>query len=297
MGPIKVHVDNKGIIGGLWRGERNCISPKAGDAGLSINICEELHHLVSRHIAVELEHFKARRTKKDKKHMSQIEKFVTEGNEKADELAKAGSMLHEGFMAEARAKTVQQEREEVYAALQYAASFHCLLEEWKDCEELKPKPKEKWNFFTRKSEDTKHRTEWCAEAEAYRCMRCGRGSKCMKMPGKCAGPEYLSEKLGKCGKATFLGGHDLVRRTDRKGEVLIRCRKCSGYVCEAGTGTKIDELLQAGASGHKRAWENVEKDSGSRRWQSSCKGSETRNIEGQKKENNEKRVSEACEQV
>ena len=30
-------------------------------------------------------------------------------------------MLDEGFMAEARVKTVQQEREEVYAALQYAA--------------------------------------------------------------------------------------------------------------------------------------------------------------------------------
>ena len=30
----------------------------------------------------------------------------------------------------------------MYVALQYAASFHCLVEEWKDCEELKPKPKE-----------------------------------------------------------------------------------------------------------------------------------------------------------
>ena len=55
---------------------------------------------------------------------------------KADELTKAGAMLDEGFMADARAVTMQQEREEVYAALQYAASFHCLVEEWKDCEEL-----------------------------------------------------------------------------------------------------------------------------------------------------------------
>ena len=66
------------------------------------------------------------------------------GNENAEELGKAGALLDEGFIAETRAKTVQQEREreEVYAALQYAASFHCLVEEWKDCEELKPKPKE-----------------------------------------------------------------------------------------------------------------------------------------------------------
>ena len=78
--------------------------------------------------------------------MLQLDKFVTEGNEKGDELAKAGAMLDQGFMAEARAKIVQQEereREEVYAALQHAASFHCLVEEWKDCEVLEPKPNEK----------------------------------------------------------------------------------------------------------------------------------------------------------
>ena len=60
---------------------------------------------------MEVEHVKANRTKIDKKDMSQFEKFVAKGNEKADELAKAGTMLDEGFMAEARAKTVQQERE------------------------------------------------------------------------------------------------------------------------------------------------------------------------------------------
>ena len=58
---------------------------------------------------MEVEHVKAHRTKKEKKNMSQFEKFVAEGNEKADELAKA-------------VETLKQEREEVYAALQYAAS-------------------------------------------------------------------------------------------------------------------------------------------------------------------------------
>ena len=37
---------------------------------------------------VEVEHVKAHRTKKDKKEMSHLEKFVTEGSEKEDELAK-----------------------------------------------------------------------------------------------------------------------------------------------------------------------------------------------------------------
>ena len=66
--------------------------------------------------------------------MSLFDKFVTEGNEKADDLAKAGATMDEGFMAEARAGTMQQERKEVYVALHFAASFHCLVEERKDCE-------------------------------------------------------------------------------------------------------------------------------------------------------------------
>ena len=38
IGPIKVHVDNKGIIDGLRKGERECIMPRAGDADLWINL-------------------------------------------------------------------------------------------------------------------------------------------------------------------------------------------------------------------------------------------------------------------
>ena len=33
-------------------------------------------------------------------------------------------------------------------------------------------------------------------------------------------------------------------------------------VCEAKNGTKIDELLQVGASRYPRAWQNVEENSG-----------------------------------
>ena len=75
IGPIKVDVDNKGIVDGLWRGERERITPKAGDA-------DELHLVVSKGTSVEVEHVKAQRTKKDKEKMPQIERFVTGGNEK-----------------------------------------------------------------------------------------------------------------------------------------------------------------------------------------------------------------------
>ena len=61
---------------------------------------------------------KAHRTKKEKRETSSFEQFVTEGNVKVDELAKEGAMLDEGFMAVVRAEAMQQEREEIYAALQ-----------------------------------------------------------------------------------------------------------------------------------------------------------------------------------
>ena len=48
-------------------------------------------------------------------------------------------------MVRIRASTVQLKREEVYAALQHAANFHCLVE-WHDCEELGSKPQKKVYF-------------------------------------------------------------------------------------------------------------------------------------------------------
>ena len=55
IGPKKVHVDNKGIIDGLWRGARKRINPKAGVADLWIEIWEELHSLAAGDIVVEVD--------------------------------------------------------------------------------------------------------------------------------------------------------------------------------------------------------------------------------------------------
>ena len=141
---------------------------------------------------MEVEHVKAHRIKMDKKDMSQFEKFVVDGNEKTDELAKAGAMLAEGLMAQTRAKTVRQEREDACAALQYAASSHCLVEDWNDCEE-------KWIFVDKKREETKHGTEWCAVTSRYRCVRCGRGSKVQEDVRKMHRAEISDKELGKMG--------------------------------------------------------------------------------------------------
>ena len=51
-------------------------------------------------------------------------------------------------------------REQLHAVLQYAASFHCLV----DCEELEPQSREILIFVDKKREETKRRTEWCVAA-------------------------------------------------------------------------------------------------------------------------------------
>ena len=135
--------------------------------------------------------------------MSLFERFIAEGNEKADEFAKEGALLDGGLMAQVRASTVQQEREEVHAALQNAAGFHCLVDERKDREELKPKPKEKWTFVNKKR-DAKVASEWCEQT------RIGVGDvqeavKYTKRQEKGEGPKWLREdskhKLGGWGKS------------------------------------------------------------------------------------------------
>ena len=47
----------------------------------------------------------------------------------------------------------------------------------------------------------------------------------------------------------------MVRRMDRQGEVLIRCRKCSGYAT-LRMGSKLMKC-KPGASGHQRVWRDV----------------------------------------
>ena len=63
-------------------------------------------------------------------------------------------MLDEGFVAEARGETMQSEREEVHAAFQYAASFNCLVEPWKGCEDRSNQSRKKsassWTTRVRK---------------------------------------------------------------------------------------------------------------------------------------------------
>ena len=71
-------------------------------------ICEEVRGIHQEGVQQEPEHVKAHRSKKEKQEMSLLKWFVTEGNERADELAKDGAMLNGGEMAQMEASTAQQ---------------------------------------------------------------------------------------------------------------------------------------------------------------------------------------------
>ena len=88
---------------------------KRKDAGLLLFIGEVRKlHQEGKHLAVK--HVKAHRTKKAKHDMSHSERFITEGNEKADERAKIGTMLDGSYMAQIGVCAVQQKREVFFCA-------------------------------------------------------------------------------------------------------------------------------------------------------------------------------------
>ena len=103
-------------------------------------IWEEFHGLAERGILLEVEHVETHRTKKGK-NTCRILRIVSPKATRRLMNWQKQEQCWTKDLSVARAETMQQEREEVYAALQYVASFHCLVEQWKDCEELTPKPK------------------------------------------------------------------------------------------------------------------------------------------------------------
>ena len=150
-------------------------------------------------------------------------------------------------MAQVTAKTVHQKREEAYAAPQYTVSFH-LVKKWKDSEELKLKRKQKWTSVDKTSEEPKHQTEWCAEAKKFRCTRCGKRQQLYETTRKMLRAKVLVKKIEKMEKTTF--GRTRYGKKNGQGGRSSDLVETMFGPCETENGTKIDELLQAGASGH-----------------------------------------------
>ena len=86
------------------------------------------------------ERFTAIRTEKEKKAVTTEEKFVMEGHEKFDELAKDGAEEDSVVMDAAKAPV-----EEIKLCVNcIAAPFQDQVEEWKDRDEGVPTEKEMW---------------------------------------------------------------------------------------------------------------------------------------------------------
>ena len=114
----------------------------------------------------------------------------------------------------------------------------------------------------------------------------------MKMPGRFFGPKFLSQSSGKW-RRRHLGGHDLVRRLDRQGEVSIWCRKCSGYARQR-MGPKLVTCCRPEQIGTKE-FGKMMKIQLSRKEDPSQRGKELEN-RGREEKNCEKGVSEAVKQ-
>ena len=93
-----------------------------------------------------------RRIRKD---MSQFEKFVAEGSEKADELAKAGANVGRRIYGGSDGKDSPARTRRGVCSSAVRGQLSLLSRTM-----VKPKPKEKWIFVDQKGEKTNHRTEW-----------------------------------------------------------------------------------------------------------------------------------------
>ena len=72
-------------------------------------------------------------------------------------------------------------------------------------------------------------------------------AKLSEITRKCTGPEYLPTLFGKVANATFGRTRD-GKKNGQARRSLDLLQKIFG-LCESESGTKIDELLQAGAGG------------------------------------------------
>ena len=179
---------------------------------------------------MEIKHFKAHRTEKDKKEMSHFEKFVTDGNEKADELAVAGAMLDEGFMAQTRAETVQQVRS-------FCSTQPVFIAQWRNGKTVKNSSRsQKESGQEKRGNKASNRMVCCCqEVSMHQVVE---DAVCTwKMQRNCAGPKYLSNNLGKWRKR-HLGRHENGKKNVQGGRSFDLVHKMFG-LCETENGTEL----------------------------------------------------------
>ena len=96
--------------------------------------------------------------------------------------------------------------------------------------------------------------------------------------------KILDKKLGKIRKTTI--GRSWSGKTGRSPDMA---QKVFG-IREAQSGNETGELLQTGTGGHQRMWQNVEKNSNSRRWYSPSQGGKKQEVKDKREESQEKSI-------
>ena len=166
----------KELLTGYGEEKRNALIRKLVMRTCGLKIWEDLQLSTSEDILVEVEQVKAHRTNKGTKEMSNLRSLSLVAMRKRMTWQRQEQCWTKDSWRKRQQRQSSKREKKCTQPCGYAASFHWLVEEWKDCEELTLKPKAKWNYVDQKSVETKHRTEWRAEADKYRCMRCGRGT-------------------------------------------------------------------------------------------------------------------------
>ena len=169
-----------------------CTGPKADAADLWVKNSEELHCLRAKEILIEVEHVKAHRTEKERQHRSLREKFISEGNEKADELANERSGVGWRICGAGKSKCHPARENRSVRSLAVCSQLSVL-----GVERLRRTQAD----VARKvdllgQEKGRQRSVGrCGVPHKYRCMRGGRGSKYMKMQCKCTVPKYIWQRI------------------------------------------------------------------------------------------------------
>ena len=258
----------KEFIDGVWKGEMKCTGPKAGESDLWKNVGRiVLFNWTD--ICRSGTHVKAHRTEKDKKNVSHFEKFVTEGCEKADELAKEGAMCDQGYVAQARAGTFSA-REKKYTQLSSMQPAFTVW--WRNGGTVqnssRSQRKVEFRGSTKRGDEALNGTVCCCQQEPMSVM--WKRQQVHEDARTMYRAEILGKDFGKMVNATY-GRTRYGEKNGQAGRSFDLVQKMLGLRTKENEIT-IDELLQAGASGHNRAWQNVETNSGSCRWQDPRQG-------------------------
>ena len=147
IGPIKVHVDNKGIIDGWPKGKRVHQAKSGRCRFMDENVGRTTWSGRKKHFGGSGTCIGAQYEESKEKTCRSLRSLSRKAMRRKMTWQKQEQCWTKDSWQKHEQRQRSRKEREVNVALQYAASFDCLVEEWKDGEELRPKLIEKWSFI------------------------------------------------------------------------------------------------------------------------------------------------------